>query len=1120
MSAQFRVAAASGEVVARLQQRFGFPRFLASVLASRGIDTPEEVEAFLHPSLENDWRDPYEIPGLEAAVDALEEAVRNKERIVVFGDFDLDGISATTVLARGLRALGAHADPFIPRRFEEGYGLTMEAYERAKGFAPDLIVTVDCGIVCRDEARAIVEDGVKVVITDHHEASDSVPIGVPVCDPKLDADCKSAILAGVGVALKVVQALGSRFGYPHLWRSYTDLATLGTIADLMPMVGENRALVADGVERMNTQPRPCLAALIGVSGAGDKPLGSTSISFSLAPRLNAAGRMGDAQLALDLLMCDDFDEANRLAEQLEAVNDQRRAIEAELSEMAMAQAAEIYDGQRALVVAGEGWHEGVKGIVASRLVNTYGVPTLLFTIEGDEARGSGRSVGNVNLFRAVESCSDLLIRFGGHGAAVGVTVAARDLPEFARRLDAYMRQLPEDDFQPSIPVDAEVRLDELTLQTVRQLDELAPFGQENPVPLFLARNVMISNGRAVGAGKNHFSCTLTDGVSSVAAIMFHCDRIEEYLKSDRIVDAAFTVQIDEWRGRYTVKAIVEALEPKRCCEALHACLDPEAVAFASSLFDEGTADAPVEESMPDPAADEAQTRSVRRREARERWRQAAQADPAALEAAIIEALIGAGTPHRAQRDILDALDRGESVLAVMATGRGKSLVFQTHAAKLALGDGLASVFVYPLRALIADQAFHLFQAFERFGLDVRVLTGESTPDQRAEVYDGLARGAVDIVLTTPEYLSYHADELGRCERIGFLVVDEAHHIGLAKAGQRLAYKMLRDIAHRLGDPTVLAVTATANDEVASDIEEQFPLDDHIVDETARENLHVVDRRGLKNRDDHLANLIASGGKTVIYVNSREQSVALARMLRRRVPSLALMIGFYNAGLSREERLRVEQMFRNDDLMVLVATSAFGEGIDIPNIRHVVLYHMPFNDIEFNQMAGRAGRDGKDAWIHLLYGRGDVRINESILSAMTPDHDVMAQMYRCLRSLGREQSGFFAIDAPTLAQSASTAIHGVCASAAACGLTVFRELGLIETRTEREGPREVLWVRVREDADRVELTDSVRYREGIDERDDFAEFCRWATSCDLEQLRGRVTHPIVPYMWLQERRGNR
>lgn len=483
MSAQFKIKAADPASVVRLERELGLPRFIAATLVARGIDNPAAVHRFLAPSLERDWLDPYIIPGLSDVADALEAAVKRGDHILVFGDFDLDGISATTVLTRGLRALGAQATPFIPLRFEEGYALSQAAITRACSFGPDFIVTVDCGIACKAEAAAVVEAGLGLAITDHHEPVDLVPEGVPVADPKCDANCPSSILAGVGVALKLVQVLGGRLGQPHLWRDFTDFATLGTVADLMPMRDENRALVSDGIARMNAAPRPCIAALLATSGAADKPVSATNLSFSVIPRLNAAGRMGDAQLALDLLMTDDFEEANRLATKLESVNDQRRAIEAELSEIAKAQAAEIYHGQRALVVSGESWHEGVKGIVASRLVNTYGVPSLLFTIDGDEARGSGRSVGQVSLFSAVESASDLLTRFGGHDAAVGVTLPADKLPEFERRLCAYMDALPEGAFHPLVEIDSCVSLDELTLDNVAQLDKLAPFGQEHPVPV-------------------------------------------------------------------------------------------------------------------------------------------------------------------------------------------------------------------------------------------------------------------------------------------------------------------------------------------------------------------------------------------------------------------------------------------------------------------------------------------------------------------------------------------------------------------------------------------------------------------------------------------------------------
>ena len=505
--------------------RTRLPRFIAATLVARGIDNPAAVHRFLAPSLERDWLDPYIIPGLSDVADALEAAVKRGDHILVFGDFDLDGISATTVLTRGLRALGAQATPFIPLRFEEGYALSQAAITRACSFGPDFIVTVDCGIACKAEAAAVVEAGLGLAITDHHEPVDLVPEGVPVADPKCDANCPSSILAGVGVALKLVQVLGGRLGQPHLWRDFTDFATLGTVADLMPMRDENRALVSDGIARMNAAPRPCIAALLATSGAADKPVSATNLSFSVIPRLNAAGRMGDAQLALDLLMADDFEEANRLATKLESVNDQRRAIEAELSEIAKAQAAEIYHGQRARWCRARAG-TGREGHRASRLVNTYGVPACCSpstaTKRAAAAAAWARSACS-RLWKAHPTCSCA-------SAGTMRPWASRCRPTSCRSSSVACAptwtSCPRARSTRSSRSMRASHSASSRWRTWRGWTRLAPFGQENPVPCFLARDVTLTNCRAVGAEKNHFSCTLSDGRNTVAGIMFHCTDIE------------------------------------------------------------------------------------------------------------------------------------------------------------------------------------------------------------------------------------------------------------------------------------------------------------------------------------------------------------------------------------------------------------------------------------------------------------------------------------------------------------------------------------------------------------------------------------------------------------------
>ena len=579
------------------------------------------------------------------------------------------------------------------------------------------------------------------------------------------------------------------------------------------------------------------------------------------------------------------------------------------------------------------------------------------------------------------------------------------------------------------------------------------------------------------------------------------------MHTDSVVNAAFEVQIDEWRGRRTVKAMLQSLAPARTCGALEACLNPENLSFVADLYATSDAElcADVEHS---PEAVEAY--EAARAANREQWERKAASDPAGLEADIVRAIIGDGALHASQRTVLDHLDAGRSVLAVMATGRGKSLVFQVHAACRALRERTASLFVYPLRALIADQAFHLNEALEPFGIAVSVLTGESTPEERRQTFAGLADGSVDIVLTTPEFLGCHAGEFAQSRRIGFVVVDEAHHIGLARAGQRPAYAAIGQAVAQLGEPVVLALTATADDGIADAIRTALPLDELVLDEADRPNLGVDDRRNLKNREDYLANLVAGGEKTVVYVNSREQSVAVARTLRKRVPQMAPLIGFYNAGLTRVERARVEDLFRTDALKVLVATSAFGEGVNIPNIKHVVLYHLPYNEVEFNQMSGRAGRDGTPAQVHLLFGRNDAGINEQVLRDMTPDHDCLAQVYRRLRAIQRDHGdAFFTLGNVDLAKLASEGGHAVSPASAACGVAVFRELGLIETHTAYASGETTRSIRVVDTNSKEELTDSVRYREGLGERAIFNAFRDWAMGADAASLRVRVSRPILP-----------
>ena len=1074
-----------------LAEALAIPPLVARVLVARGHADAPDARAFLDASLDESWEDPLCIPGMGEVASRLERALDAHETVAVFGDFDVDGMTSTCLLTLALRELGATVHPFIPHRFGEGYGLSREALERVRSVcSPDLVVTVDNGIASAREVEWLVSEGVDVVVTDHHEPADLVPEGVPVTDPKLSPDCPSRELAGAGVALKLVCELGRRRGKSELWRRYTDVAALGTLSDMMLLAGENRALVRVGVERMRHATRPGLVALAATAGCDLATVRPDDLPFSLIPRLNAAGRMGSTDVALELLLTEDPAEAAVLAARLDAVNTERREVESALAEAALAEAALTYDGGRAVVVGGEGWHEGVKGIVASRLVNRYHVPAIVFSVADGIARGSGRSVGSVDLFHAVEQCSDLLVRFGGHAGAVGVTCEASRLDEFRDRLSAALAELPQEQFEDVGEVTAVVSLSELTVETIDALERLQPFGQGNKRPMLAVCGVTTRNRALVGADGAHLRFVATDGACSVPAIYFRAPDAERACAWDGVVDVVFEAVNETWQGRTKPKLMVKDLLLRDGGQ--------DAAGAAAAEKDLGLEGATGE----DPASDEPLGPDAAARAA------LADLDVAALTDELRRRLIGGRPLLPAQERALDVLAAGRSCLAVMATGRGKSLVFHLHAAREALARGRASVFVYPLRALVADQAFHLREQLAGAGLSVEVLTGETPQPDRERVYAGLSSGATDVVLTTPEYLAIHRADLAQSGRVGFLVIDEAHHAGLAAPGSREAYLELPAIRADLGDPVTLAVTATAAPDVAERICALAGIarDDVVLDLSVRENLLVDDERELRDREAALVSVVARGEKSVVYVPSRDQAVSLVRMLRHRIPELAARTAFYHAGLPRATRARVERAFRGDELSCIVSTSAFGEGVNLPGIRHVALYGLPLGRVEFNQMSGRAGRDGADATVHLLFGSRDVALGRRILASAAPSRDDLVLVYRTLARLYRAD-GPIALDDAAIASVASeqASLSPIDEHEVATALTIFSELGFCSVSGWGESRR----VSMAPSPARMELTQSACFLEGARARDAFEEFCAWALHSPADDLLACVRRPISP-----------
>lgn len=1194
--------------VAAIMEECKVSSLCAKVMAARGI-TVEEARHFLQPSLERDWRDPYLIPQMDEAVQKISTAIQEQRKIAVFGDFDVDGISAATVLTLALRELGARVSAFIPRRFDEGYGLSYEALDRVIQSAhPELIITVDTGISSRDEVEFLLSEGIDVVVTDHHEPSDKVPVDIPVLDPKLYPDCPSREIAGVGVALKLVQALGAYFARPELWRKYTDIACLGTVSDMMRLDAENRSLVQDGLDQLRLSRRPGYVALAAVSNIELSDLGAESLSYSLIPRLNAAGRMADPKLALELLMAQDLLEADRLAEELEAINTERRDMEAEFTAQALALAEATYNGGRVVVIGAEGWHEGIKGIVASRMVHQFHVPALIFSISDGVARGSGRSVGSVDLFKAVERCSDLLIQFGGHAGAVGITLDASNLDALRERLEEILQELEPEEFEDHGFVDAELELADLTLDSILSLDILRPFGQGNPTPLFAVRGVVMERRARVGRDSEHLRFYISDGAHQVSCIMFRASNIETLVEYAGAVDLIFELVAENWQGRTQVKLIVkdiicrnEALLDKPSCPELvedlfnkaadvvqksefsglsdalsfhtklsgvsfyerqelirglephtrlrvvrekHNPYDENAIsvrledgsvlgflnrrlaAALAPLVDQGAAyyaEVAHRSQSPDHkllglnitvhrehGADTKELGLFREKYQQKR-NELSQLSDDELDETLRRLFIGEFDFLPAQKRALAYLAEGYNSLCIMATGRGKSLIFHVHAARHAIKHKAISVFIYPLRALVNDQIYHLERNFTEIGLVSKLLTGETAHADREALFTAMNQGEIDIILTTPEFLSIHRKRFAQAQQIRFIVVDEAHHAAEARSGNRAAYNEMPQILETLGRPQVLAVTATADNEAALRIQELLGIQKLVVDNTERENLLLDDAREQKDKDIRLISIIARAEKSIIYVNSREQSVSIAAMLRKRIAELGARIAYYNAGLSRQDRYKIEEAFRKDELCCIVATSAFGEGVNLPDVRHVVLYHMPFGAVEFNQMAGRAGRDKQEAWVHLLFNSYDARINERILASAAPERDELINLYRVLQE---QQAHAHAKGLQSF--SKTNAELAVCCKeqqrrctiderSVSCGISIFKELGFLLS----QGYGSSRQISLDSNPKKVELESSIRYKEGLHAKEEFLGFRDWVLNASSLELLERFNKPIIP-----------
>ena len=565
---KWRVAPACPQAAERLMAA-GYPYLVSAVLARRGISSAEEAAAFLEHDRQLAYS-PLLMKDMDRAVACISAALAQKRRIAVFGDYDVDGITATCILVDYLTSRGADCLYYIPRRIEDGYGLGQEAILALHQQGVSLLITVDCGITGMDEVAYARSLGMEVVITDHHECKEQLPQANAVVDPHR-SDCPYPFkhLAGCGVALKLVLALGGPDREDALFARYCSLAAIGTVADVMLMAGENRTIVSRGLEVIHHSDFIGLHALLQEIGLADKAITSVQIGFVLSPRINAAGRMGAADVAADLLLCNDPVRAAELARQLCTLNRQRQCVEQQIYAQALEMIEELPEDQRsALVLSSDTWHQGVVGIVASRLSEKFSCPSFMIHLNDGVGKGSCRSWGAFNLFTALESCSDLLLGFGGHELAAGFTIAEENIPAFRERMNRCAREY-RGGAAPVSCLDIDVALTQpgrVTLEEVAALDALEPYGSGNSRPVFCLQGATLERIQYVGQNR-HLKLHLSKGSAQFDGIFFSAAAQPCSITAGSRVDAAFYLQINEFRGCRSVQLLLVDLRPSLCCSA-------------------------------------------------------------------------------------------------------------------------------------------------------------------------------------------------------------------------------------------------------------------------------------------------------------------------------------------------------------------------------------------------------------------------------------------------------------------------------------------------------------------------------------------------------------------------
>ena len=547
MNKKWEIYQTNEEKVEELQEKYKLNRLLSILLTNREITEETEITKFLNPK-RSDFYDPFGMPDMEKAVERILKAIKDKEQIIIYGDYDVDGITSVTVLKSFLEERGIQVNVYIPNRLNEGYGLNKTAMEEIAKQGNKLMITVDCGITAVDEVEYAKTFGIETIITDHHEPAEELPKAIAVVDAKRkDNKYECRNLAGVGVVFKLIQALSIKLGLdPKEYLKYLDIVCVGTISDIVPLTDENRVIVKLGLKLVEQTKNLGLKEIL--QSCGYSKINSTTISFGVAPRINACGRMGHQEEALNLLLSKEENEVKELTQKINEYNKTRQEIEKNIYNEAVEQIEkEGLDTKNTIVVSGKGWHHGVIGIVSSKITELYFKPSILLCEEDGECKGSGRSIPGFDLHEALMECNDTIDKFGGHAMAVGINIKKEKVEEFKEEFEKIAKEKEVDKIIPILNLDAEIKLDDVNKEMVDSLKELEPFGEANKMPIFAFRNLKIDSIRSLSEGK-HLRLSVKDNKNIINAIGFNMGALADTYRIGDRVDIAGNLEINSFNG--------------------------------------------------------------------------------------------------------------------------------------------------------------------------------------------------------------------------------------------------------------------------------------------------------------------------------------------------------------------------------------------------------------------------------------------------------------------------------------------------------------------------------------------------------------------------------------------